>query len=94
MRRRVIVRVTFLSAFILGIPAGAIAQGGPRASLPARHQVSVVVPVILTLVPPEPGSSARAWQVRTNDPTLRRRLQKGATIQGAGDTVRVTLAPP
>jgi hypothetical protein len=95
MKIRVGTRLVILSSFILGLPAEAIAQGGLRAPRTAEHRVSVVVPVILTLLPPDPGSNDRAWRVRTNDPNLRRTLLGGVpAVPGVGDTLRVTIVTP
>lgn len=95
MRTRVVARLTIISSLFLGLPTEAIAQGGPRTSLPAAHRVSVTVPVIVSLLPPESGSLDQGWRIRTNDPALRRRLQNGApVVRGVGDTLRVTVTPP
>lgn len=95
MRIRVGTRLVILCSFILGLPADLIAQGGPHTPRTAEHRVSVVVPVIVTLIPPDPGSSDRAWRVRTNDPNLRRTLVGGVpAVPGVGDTLRVTIVTP
>jgi hypothetical protein len=93
MRIRVVTRPFILSSFILGLSAEAIAQGGPTASPTSAHRVAVVVPTIISLIPP--NSPDQVWQVRTNDPILRRRFQEGApAVRGEGDTLLVTLTPP
>jgi hypothetical protein len=95
MRISVGTRLVILCSLIIGLPADLIAQGGPLTPRTAEHRVSVVVPVIVTLIPPGPGLADRAWQVRTNDPTLRRQLLAGVPmVRGAGDTLRVTLVTP
>lgn len=95
MRIRVVARLIVLCSLILGLPAELIAQGGHPARRTAEHRVSVVVPVIVTLLPPEPGSADQAWRVRTNDPNLRKRLQLGIpAARRGGDTLQVTIATP
>ncbi len=96
MRIRVVARLSVLSAFIVGLPAEAIAQGGRRASILVEHRVSVVVPVIISLRPLDPASPDQTWQVRTNDPILRRRLLLAGApgVRMVGGTLQVTITPP
>lgn len=92
MRIRVVAVFIFLSACTFGSWAEVQAQGGPRAPRVVEHRVSVVVPVIITLMPPDSGSPGQAWRVRTNDPHLRKRFT--LPVRSPGDTLRVTLTTP
>ena len=91
MGNRAVTWSSFALALLVGMPAVGEAQGDVRLPTPIEHRVSVMVPVIISLVPPDPASNDRSWRIRSNDPRVRRHL---ASVRRVGDSLRITLVPP